>query len=176
MLESQEIILRGGIKARIPRSAIIAFAAEGDCLRVATGEDTLLARLGALEAEKWVQGLAKPAPSLASKLAIGGERPAFLFGHTDDVALLDALAGHHRVDSPDRASVIVAVVDDASALDAALSLATAHGLMLWCVYPKGKAAGFGDTAIRERMRAAGWMDNKSCAVSDQLTATRYGRK
>ncbi|MFM5907479.1 MAG: hypothetical protein ACKOPO_07835 [Novosphingobium sp.] len=175
-LESQEIILRGAIKARIARSGITGFAAEGDFLRVVTGDGTLSARLGAKEAEKWAQALAKPAPSLASKLGIGGEKPAFLLGGTDDDALLDALAGHHQVDRAEQAAFIVALIESERSLDAALELAGEHGLMLWCVYPKGKTAPLGDSAIRGHMRGAGWMDNKSCAVSERLTATRYARK
>ena len=176
LLESQEIILRGPIKARIARSGITAFVVEGETLRVSTSDGVLVAELGAKEAGKWAEALAKPAPSLASKLGIGGEKPAFLLGDTEDEALLDALAGHHRVDQAERASVIVALIYGETSLDAALELAGEHGLMLWCVYPKGKSAAFGDSAIRAHMRGAGWMDNKNCAVSERLTATRYGRK
>ncbi|MFM6933458.1 MAG: hypothetical protein ACKOUT_14590 [Novosphingobium sp.] len=176
LLESQEIILRGPIKARIARTGITSFAAEGEALRVTTPDGELIAAMGAKEAGKWAEALARPAPSLASKLGVGGERPAFLLGETDDEALLDALAGHHRVERAELASVIVALIDDGPELDAALELAGEHGLMLWCVYLKGKAAVFGDTAIRAHLRAAGWMDNKTCAVSDRLSATRYGRK
>jgi hypothetical protein len=176
LLESQEIILRGGIKARIPRGTITAFVAEGEALSVTAPEGTLVAQLGAKEAGKWAEALARPAPSLASKLGIGGEKPAFLLGETDDEALLDALAGHHRVDRAEQSAVIVALIDGVASLDEALELAGEHALMLWCIYPKGKSAVFGDTAIRSHLRAAGWMDNKSCAVSEQLTATRYARK
>jgi hypothetical protein len=176
LLESQEIILRGTIKARIARSEITSFAVDGETLRVTAPDGVLLAELGAKEAGKWAEALAKPAPSLASKLGIGSDKPAFLLGETDDEALLDALAGHHRVDRAERASVIVALIDGETSLDAALELAGEHRLMLWCVYPKGKGAVFGDSAIRAHLRGAGWIDNKSCAVSDRLTATRYGRK
>lgn len=176
LLESQEIILRGPIKARIQRSGISAFTVEGEALRVTAPDGVLVAELGAKEAGKWAEALAKPAPSLASKLGIGGEKPAFLLGETCDEALLDALAGHHRVDQAERASVIVALIDSESALDVALELAGEHGLMLWCVYLKGKGTVFGDSAIRAHLRGAGWMDNKTCSVSEKLTATRYCRK
>lgn len=176
LLESQEIILRGSIKARIARSAITSFSDEGETLRVTTPDGELLAELGAKEAAKWAEALAKPAPSLASKLGVGGEKPAFLLGETRDESLLDALAGHHRVERAENASVVVALIDGEASLDAALELAGELGLMLWCVYPKGKAAAFGDSAIRAHLRGAGWMDNKTCAVSERLTATRYGRK
>ncbi|WP_294330103.1 hypothetical protein [uncultured Sphingomonas sp.] len=46
-------------------------------------------------------------------------------------------------------------------------------LPIWAVYPKGKAAAFGDGAIRTASRSAGYRDSKSCSVSALRTATRY---
>lgn len=174
LLEPHEIILRGGIKARILRASITAFSAHGEDLVLETLEGQLVASLGAKEAGKWVEALARPLPSLASKLGIGGTSPAWLFGETDDEALCEALAGHHSTANSDDAALIVAMIDGPTSLDAAMTLAGDRHL--WCVYPKGKAAGFGDTAIRSHLRGAGWSDSKSCAVSDRLTATRYRRK
>jgi hypothetical protein len=62
-------------------------------------------------------------------------------------------------------------------LEAALAVArAAPALPLWCVYGKGKHGGIGDAAIRKYLRDHGYIDSKSCAVSDNLTATRYGAK
>lgn len=173
MLESQEIILRGAVKGRIARTGIIGFSVHGDDLLVDTADGRLIASIGAKEAGKWVEALAKPAPSLASKLGVGGASPAYLLGETDDEALLDALAGHHRVDDPGKASVIVAIIDGPASLAAAAELAGDR--FLWCVYPKGKSASFGDMEVRGQLRAAGWIDSKTSAVSEKLTATRYRR-
>jgi hypothetical protein len=174
LLESREIILRGGVKARIPKSAITGFAVHGEDLLVDTAEGRLIATIGAREAGKWAEALAKPAPSLASKLGIGGQSPAYLFGETDDEALLDALAGHHGVDDPAEAALVVAMIDGPASLDAAAELAGDR--FLWCVYPKGKAALFGDMEVRRHLRDAGWIDSKTSAISDKLTATRYRRR
>ncbi len=174
LLEPHEIILRGGVKARIPRASISAFSAQGDDLVLKTPQGQLVASLGAKEAVKWAEALARPLPSLASKLGIGGASPALLIGETNDEALLDALAGHHRAANADDAALIIAIIDGPASLDAAMTLA--DGRFLWCVYPKGKAAGFGDMDIRNHLRGAGWIDSKTSAVSDRLTATRYRRK
>ena len=174
LLEAQEIILRGAIKARIPRSAITSFVAIGEDLHVESSEGKLVASLGLKEAAKWAEALAKPAPSLASKLGVGGASPAFLFGETDDEELLDALAGHHRVATEAGAALIVAVIDGSASLDAAATLAGDR--FLWCVYPKGKGVAFGDMDVRGHLRAAGWIDSKTTAVSAKLTATRYRRR
>ncbi len=47
---------------------------------------------------------------------------------------------------------------------------------VWIVHGKGKAAVFGDNAVRAAMRAEGWIDIKACAVSETLSATRYKRR
>jgi hypothetical protein len=46
-------------------------------------------------------------------------------------------------------------------------------LPIWAIYPKGRNVPFGDSAIRETLRAHGFRDTKACAVSARLTATRY---
>ena len=45
----------------------------------------------------------------------------------------------------------------------------------WFVNVKGKAALLGDSAIRETLRARGYKDNKTTAVSERFSATRYGK-
>lgn len=47
---------------------------------------------------------------------------------------------------------------------------------LWTIYPKGRGVAFGEREIRTALRAAGFRDTKSCAVSGLLTATRYNYK
>ncbi|MBN9020688.1 MAG: hypothetical protein J0H08_01005, partial [Rhizobiales bacterium] len=86
--------------------------------------------------------------------------------------LAEALDGV-LVDEAGQASMAIARIDDGA--DLARAQAACGSLPLWAVYPKGKAVPFGDAAIRTALRAAGWRDTKSCAVSDRLTATRYNR-
>ncbi len=47
------------------------------------------------------------------------------------------------------------------------------GRPIWLVYSKGAKAAFGERAVREGMRSAGYKDTKVTAVSDTLNATRY---
>ena len=47
---------------------------------------------------------------------------------------------------------------------------------LWTIYPKGRGVAFGEREIRTVLRAAGFRDTKSCAVSGLLTTTRYNCK
>ncbi len=175
LLESAEIILRGEVRARIPRASIRSFRADGGDLTVDAAAGRLVAELGGTLAASWAAALAKPPPSLAAKLGVGPGKPAFVMGDLSDAALADALSGA-TVSAASDAALIVAVLLFRADLDPALSLATAHpALPVWCVYAKGPRADPGDAAVRAAFRAAGWMDTKTSAVSERLTATRYNR-
>jgi hypothetical protein len=176
LLESHEIILRGAIKARLPRGGISDIAIEGDALTLRFDGELLTLELGATEAAKWRDTLLKPSPSLARKLGIDPKRPAFVNGSSDDSELNETLAGA-KCASPGEAQILLAIIDRATDLAFAFATARQHPeLLLWCVFKKGKAVEFDDSAIRAFLRERGYVDNKSCAVSAQLTATWYGRK
>ena len=88
--------------------------------------------------------------------------------------LAEALAGHVAT-ADDEARLSLALVTNETVLAEALRSASS-GKPIWIVHGKGRHAAFGDAAIRQFMRGAGWMDNKVAAVSDRLTATRYARR
>lgn len=174
LLESDALILRGEVRARLGRASLGHAVAEGDDLRIATPAGLLVITLGAAAAERWAEALARPLPSLAGKLGVGPDRPALVLGEVDDPALEAALDGARTGDAA-RAAALVAVVTTPAALDAALDLAAAHpALPLWCIHARGRGAEPSDAAIRARLRAAGMIDTRSSAVSERLTATRYG--
>ncbi len=173
LLESQEIILRGAIRARIPRSSIVAVDVLGDLLRVTAAEGTLELTLGPVEAGKWAAALLKPPPSLAQKLGICPALKAFVIGAVDDVELAGALDGA-QTPTLGEAAVLIAVVHCEPELSAVFEIArTAPQLALWCVTGKGRHATLADATIRSFLRGQGYVDNKTCAVSERLTATRY---
>jgi hypothetical protein len=174
-LEGTELILRGGIKARIARSTIANVAAGPDGLTLNAAGEAVHVALPPAEAERWAKAMLKPPPSLTSKLGIGPDRPALLLGTVDDAVLAAALEGVTTSD-PAAAVAIVAVLASHADLEAAEARARVARLPLWCVYAKGKAADPGDSAVRAYLRGQGMMDNKTSAVSERLTATRYARK
>ena len=171
ILESQELILRGGVRRRFARAAIEAVVVNGDVLAFRTdGEDVRL-HMGAAAAQAWAAAIAKPPPSLRAKLGLDKGARALLLGVADDPALVEALEGA-LVTHAGEADLLVARVDSAEDLAAMLTVrAEVPALAVWVVYPKGP--GFGDAAIRTALRAAGLRDSKSSAVSERLTATRY---
>jgi hypothetical protein len=176
LLESTEIILRGGIRERVPRSAITSMRVDQGWLRLDTDRGPLVLELGEGEAARWLKALQKPVPSLAEKLGLSAGCLAFVLGAVQDAALAAAL---RDAVTPDlgRAGVLVVVLGKAADLAAAFALAqSAPEMGVWCVYPKGRGATVTDAMVRGFFRDRGYVDSKACAVSDVLTATRYGRR
>ena len=175
LLESGGIILRGEVRARIRRGDLMEWRVDGDDLCLRAGGEPLVLTLGAKEAAAWVRALDKPLPSLAAKLGVSGSERACVIGGPLPEEIVVALAGF-AVPGPEAAALIIAVLTGPGDLAAALAAGKAAGLKVWCVHGKGKAAAVGDAAVRAAFRGAGWMDVKSCAVSDAFTATLYRPK
>ncbi|MEJ1935117.1 hypothetical protein WDZ92_33395 [Nostoc sp. NIES-2111] len=170
LLEAQELILRGEIRRRYAKSQMEDVRVEGPLLLFRCAGETVSLRLGEKVAAAWRVAIATPPPALRVKLGLDKGQKALVLGACDDADLADAL-GEARTDARAEAAMVIARIDGPEDLQAAQ--AVCGGLPLWTVYPKGKAASFGDTAIRKALRDAGWRDTKSCAVSERLTATRY---
>lgn len=168
LLEAEGIILRGAMRRRYPRGDLATVRAEDGELRFECGGDAVALVLGEPAASQWAAAIRKPLPSLREKLGVRG--PVLVIGNCDDAALRAALA-ESTTEDPVDAGMIVAGID--SERDLAAALAVPGRLPIWAVYRKGKGVLFGDAAIRQAMRAAGYRDSKSCAVSEQWTATRY---
>jgi hypothetical protein len=175
LLESTELILRGPIKRRFPKTAVEQVRVDGDALRFRVADEAVTLHLGAKQAQSWAAAIAKPPPSLRSKLGLNDDARALLIGDLKDEALAQATDGRLTTNGA-QAQMIIAVVEGPADLAKARQ---AQDLFpqtpLWVIYPKGRGVAFGDGAIRAILREAGLRDTKSCAVSDTLTATRYGR-
>lgn len=168
LLEAEGIVLRGALRRRYARADLEDVRAEAGELRFRCGDDLVALELGAPAAGRWADAIRRPLPSLREKLGVRGLVVAL--GNCDDAALRAALADSTTLD-PVAASMIIARVDREA--DLAAARAVPGRLPIWAVYRKGKDAPFGDGPIRQSMRAAGYRDSKSCAVSEDWTATRY---
>lgn len=177
LLESDELILRGGMRRRFLKADITSLAVDGEALRFQCRGEAVCLHLGGDVAESWAKAIALPPPSLRTKLGLGNGATAIVLGDfDDDDALRDAVSDAttaHRAD----AAMIIACIKDAGDLASALdTFSTGVPVPVWAVYPKGKGVAFGDAAIRTTMRSHGFRDTKACAVSVRLTATRYNRR
>jgi hypothetical protein len=173
LLESDELILRGAIRRRFERPALEGVAVEGEDLCFTCAGETVRLALGTRLARVWAEAIARPPPSLRAKLGLDKGARALLLGCFGDAALAEALDGvlvEHGAD----AAMLIACIAGPADLAAACAVHAAYPrLPLWAVYPKGRGVAFGDGEIRAALRAEGFRDSKSCAVSDRLTATRY---
>lgn len=178
LLESTTVVLRGAIKRKWAIAALENLRVEGGDLRFEIGAEAVSLALGDKEAGKWLTKLQTPPPTLAAKLGVSAENPALLIGPTQgslDPALAEALAGAITTNMRE-ARMLVAVLSNAAELP---RMAEFHADMIcntvWVVHPKGPDADPSDAVVRIGMRGWGYVDNKTSAVSDALTATRYVR-
>ncbi|RZJ07840.1 MAG: hypothetical protein EOP39_15385 [Rubrivivax sp.] len=178
-LESTTVVLRGELQRRWDIAALQQLRVEGDELRFSVGDEHVALALGEKEAGKWLTKLQTPPPTLAAKLGVSAENPALLIGPTAgplDPALAEALSGGLTT-NPREARMLVAVLSKPAELP---RMADYHAGMIcktvWVVHPKGPDASPSDVEIRLELRSRGYVDNKTSAVSDKLTATRYVRR
>lgn len=176
LLESHELILRGEIRERIPRSSIEKIAVIDDALVLQIEGKRMLLKLGSAEAERWAIFLRKSPPTLRDKLGISGDKKAWMLGATESAELRDAIQGCVADQIVDAGMVIAIVLEESDLCDAVALAREIPHLPIWFVYVKGKSTRLGDAAIRSHMREHGYIDSKSCRVSDILTATRYAQK
>jgi hypothetical protein len=177
LLESTELILHGDIARRIPLAQITGTRTDGDNLVLSLGHDTMRLELGSKAASRWASKIATPPPTLRSKLGLSDAAPAFVSGKIHDAALIEALAGA-TTKSAAKAAMSIAEVLTQTQLDAAIR---AHAALpsdspVWIVHGKGQTAALGETAVRARMREAGFIDTKVSAVSGNRSATRFSRR
>ncbi len=172
LLERDELILRGEIRRRFPRAGledlqvadgVLSFRGAGQAVRLHLGD----------AAQTWHTAITTPPPSLRAKLGLDKGAKALLLGACDDVDLAAALDGALTDDGAQAAMLIACITGPEDLAAAEVVQARRPRLPIWAIYPKGRNVPFGDSEIRDTLRAHGFRDTKSCAVSTRLTATRY---
>lgn len=172
LLERDELILRGDIRRRFPRAAlqdvtvadgVLSFTGAGQAVRLHLGN----------AATTWHTALTTPPPSLRAKLGLDRGGKALLLGDCFDAELAAALDGVVTANGMEAAMLVACITGPEDLAAAEAIQAQFPRLPIWAVYPKGRNVPFGDSAIRDTLRAHGFRDTKSCAVSTRLTATRY---
>lgn len=170
LLESHELIVRGDLRRTFRLSDITDVIARDNALHFTHDGTGYVLRLP--RPETWAKKMTTPPPSLASKLGLSADAPAFVIGAVTDEALAAALDGHMAA-SLDAAAQVVMIAETPEALSDPGQLPT---LPVWIVYPKGAKSSLPESAVRAHMRAAGWSDTKTSAVSGRFTALRFHRR
>ena len=175
LLETNELILRGEIRRRVPFSEMQRVKVQADCLCFRVGREAVQLVLGASAAAKWAAIITSPPPSLARKLGITEKTVVRTIGVVENDELNTALAEAVRI-AEKGADLIVACVDSPEALRAAFKQARSalvKGVPIWMVYAKGPGHPLNEEAIRDFLRGNGMMDTKVASVSNRQTALRF---
>ena len=142
LLESGELILRLGLRRRVPLSSLAGVSARGDKLVFRVGQDPVELRLGPEIAQRWAKAIATPLPSLASKLGISRATKLLVIGKIESDELKAAVA-EAAAASGREANLILICASSRSELDHALAQwfkgNTSSGPYGLC-FPKERAA------------------------------------
>lgn len=174
MLETNEIVLRDGIAAKLPLSTLRSMRVREDRFEAHTNRGLLSLALGATEAAAWLARINDP-PSLPRKLGVERGTPVHVVDdHPEPRGVLSA-AGASFV-ALEQATLVFVVVESETQLAAlarlaAMRPASAH---LWVLRPKGKHAAIKESVIIASLKAQGLAPSKTAAWSDAYAADRYG--
>jgi hypothetical protein len=178
LIEPPHLILRGGIRRRLPLAELKSVRADGEHLRFDFDGEPVSIALGSALAAKWASAITAPPPSLAKKLGITPETRVRMLGSVDDGALQDALVATKHM-SDKHGDLILARVDAPADIAHALKTAApelAAGTPIWFIYPKGRGHALNEGDVRSLGLAAGLVDTKVAAVSSRLTALRFVKR
>jgi hypothetical protein len=174
LLESQELIVRGDLRRRVPLSSLADVRVERDQLRFRAGQEVVSLQLGTQLAERWAKAIATPPPSLAKKLGISSASRLRIIGAVASAELEAAIAEAATTDGKNT-DLIVAQTESRADLVRALGQVPRDRSCppIWIVYPKGAGKELDETFVREAFRGAGFIDTKVASVSARLTALRF---
>jgi hypothetical protein len=174
LLETDELIVRGAMKVRIPFAEITSLDADGDALRVAWNGRRCTIALGA-QSEKWAEKIRNP-KSVADKLGVrAGQRVSLLGEH--DASFVSAIekSGADVVRTPrsDSHAIFFATANRSELAQ----LATLRNFLvpagaLWVVRPKGVTT-IAESDVLDAGRAAELVDVKVVRISATLTGEKF---
>ena len=176
LLETDELIVRGDARVRLPRVDIREVTRRGAAVTVASSVARVTLTLDAVAAEKWQQRLSEPPKLLIDKLDVKAGARVWALRVTDE-SLLAQLADRTPNLSAGRraAKVDVAFVQVTRAADltriATASKAIVPDGAIWVVHPKGPA-GLADTTIFAEAKRLGLTYTKVARISDAESAEK----
>jgi hypothetical protein len=169
LLETNEVIFRGGFRLKIPHASIAGMSVRDGKLTVAFPEGEAIFHLGEPAAEKWAERIRNP-PSRLDKLGVKpGTRVRFVGPHDED--FLQELRDR-GAETVARDPDIVFLRAGARAQLAKIGAIAAPAL--WIVYPKGLKS-ITENDVIAAGRAAGLKDTKVASFSATHTALRFSR-
>jgi len=179
LVEPPELILRGSVRQRIPFAEMQQVRADAEQLRFNFRGENVSLELGNILAEKWVQYLTAPPPTLAKKLGITADTVVRMIGAADDDALKQAIATARSSAGTGPGDLILARVNTSQELAHVLKSTSDQldrGVPIWFIYPKGKGQALTENEVRSTALATGIVDTKVAAISPRLTGLRFVKR
>lgn len=179
LLETDELIVRGEARVKIPRRSIQAVKTRANTLTITSPQATVVMTLGADDAAKWAKKIQEPPKQLIDKLDVKPTSKVWLFGVHDETLISQVSARAAKTSNGSSVSerdVVFVGVDNEKQIDRVDRAAKAIGDdgAIWVVHPKG-AGGVPDTAIFARAKSLGLTYTKVARVSETLTAEKLVR-
>jgi|SRR6185503_2874417 len=176
LLETDELIVRGDARVRVPRTAIERITSRGGVVTITAPNAVISLTLGADAAAKWQKKLGEAPKRLIDKLDVKPDAAVWLSGITDAelIAQVKDRTAHTSAGRTAKACDVVFVqVNEGGELDRIDRAARAikPDGAVWVVHPKGKT-GVADTTIYARASTLGLTYTKVARVSDTLTAEK----
>lgn len=179
LLETDDLIVRGEARVKIPRASIQKVAARGGVVTVTSPIATVSLTLGAEAATVWRKKLEEPPKRLIDKLDVKPRAAVWIVGDVDETLMAQLAERTENVAtgrSAKNMDVVFVEVDSEKQLDrldrAAAAIADAGSI--WAIHRKG-AAGVLDTTIFARAKAIGLTYVKVVRVSDTHTGEKLVR-
>jgi hypothetical protein len=175
LLETNEIIVRGDLRLKIPLVSISNLVEDGDDLHVDFPEGTAVFELGAKNAAKWATIIRNP-KGLLDKLGVKDGASAAVIGVREASFLqqLGSKAGAvTETLTPGNDFVFYEAdeIGDLMRLEELKQGIKVNGA-IWVVSPKGKDARIRDVDVIAAAREAGLVDTKVVSFSDTHTALK----
>ena len=179
LLETDELIVRGDARVRVPRTSIERVTLRDGTVSITSASAIITLTLSPDAAAKWHKRLEEAPKRLIDKLDVKPDAKVWLFG-VNDAALEAELAsrtdGLSRGRTARACDVVFVGVESAAQLDRIdrALVALADGGAIWVVHPKGRD-GVADTTIFGRAKALGLAYTKVARISDTHTAEKLVR-
>ena len=179
VLETDDLIVRGEARVKIPRAEIQDVKTRGDRLTVTSPRVTVVMTLGAEAVAKWAKKIQEPPKALIDKLGVTPTAKVWLLGIDDETLIAQATDRAMKTTTRSSASacdvIFVGVANNKQLdrIDRATKAMNEDGA-IWVVHPKGPN-GVADTTIFGRAKQLGLTYTKVARVSDTLTAEKLVR-
>jgi hypothetical protein len=179
LLETDELVVRGEARVRIPRASIERVTARAGVVTVTSPHAVVSLSLGAEAADKWRKRIEEPPKRLIDKLDVKPGAKVWLFGVDDDTLAsqvaerTDKISRGKAAKDCDVVFVGVGAERELDRISRALDAITPNGA-IWVVHPKGPS-GIADTTIYAKANELGLTYTKVARVSNTHTAEKLVR-